>query len=440
MYCKHSRRWIVVMGFMGFGMPCALAQVQPIASSAVNREIQGARPAVMDMRVAMQPTGEMALDNNLLITGNVGGSKHFRGSVPYRASSALQATMPSDTLSSFFRLSQHQDLRTSSPLAYTPYFSATGTATHTQMGQPGIITPGTFSPMFGATHSMRQPRSMVLGLASPAAGIAQETLEQPTRHYTNENWAESFPEGSSLLSPTSGLDHLFQTPASIMQMDVVLMQDANVGPQNPADTASLMQSADVNDLGRLPFEPLPRRAVQDSNAPETRTGSAHALTSKMAMQAYAHTKFNRFMKEGEQYLKEGKYAKAADAYSLASVYHSGHALAEAGKSHALMARRAYSASALYLIRALNGLPDYAKTNMGLSDLVGGPKAIKGHIDRLESCTEDQPVPELKLLLAFVYVQVRDLGLAQKVLEDVPPDSSYEIARGALLAASRSVMP
>jgi len=164
------------------------------------------------------------------------------------------------------------------------------------------------------------------------------------------------------------------------------------------------------------------------------------MTSKMAMQAYAQTKFNGFMKAGEQFLKQGDYAKAADAYSLASVYHSGHALAEAGRSHALMATRAYSTSALYLIRALNGLPDYAKTNMGLSDLVGGPKAIKGHIDRLELCTGDQPVPELKLLLAFVYVQVGDLGLAQKVLKDVPPDSSYEIARVALLEASRSVIP
>ncbi|MCP4451740.1 MAG: hypothetical protein GY809_09785, partial [Planctomycetes bacterium] len=388
--------------------------------------------------VAMQPpTGQMAADNNLLITGNVGGAKHFRGSVPYRASSALQAPMPSDSLSTFFRLSQQQNLRTSSPLAYTPYFSATGTATHTQVGQPGIITPATFSQMSPARHMMRHPRPLVLGLTPPDAVTVQETLEEPRRHNTDENWADGLSEGVSL---PFGASALFQLPVTLMQMDVVLTQDVNVAPKNSANTDPLIQSADVNDLDRLQSEPRPYQATQDPNGPEMLTGSAQVMTSKITMQAYAHTKFNTFMKAGEQHLKAGEYAKAADAYSLASVYHSGHALAEAGRSHALMARRAYSTSALHLIRALNGLPDYAKTNMGLSELVGGPKALKGHIDRLESCTEDQPVPELKLLLAFAYVQVRDLGLAQEVLQDVPPDSSYEIARGALLTASRSVMP
>ncbi len=440
MYCKRRFR-AVVMGFMWVGMPCVLAQVQPIASSAVNREIQGARPVVMDMRLAMpQSAGETSLDNNLLITGNVGGAKHFRATVPYRASSALQATMPSDSLSSFLRLSQQQNTRASAPLVYTPYFSSTGTATHTQVGRPGIIAPGMFSQRAAATHVTQQPRPLVLGLTTPDTMPAPEDLEAPKRQYTDENWAARFPEGLSLISQTSDLDPLFQMPANIMQMDVVLMQDVDAGPQNPSNADPLMQIMDANGLGRSRPEPSLQKAMQDPNASEKPTRSAYAMTSKMALQAYAQTKFNGFMKAGEQLLKQGDYAKAADAYSLAGAYHSDHALAAAGKSHALMATRAYSASALHLIRALNALPDYAKTNMGLSDLVGGPRAIKGHIDRLESCTGGQPVPELKLLLAFVYVQVGDLGLAQKVLKDVPPDSLYEIARVALLEASRSEMP
>ncbi|MCP4453618.1 MAG: hypothetical protein GY809_19330, partial [Planctomycetes bacterium] len=60
---KHSMHRAAVTGLVVFAIPCAMAQIQPIASPAVNREIQGARPAVMDMRVAMQPpTGQMAAD------------------------------------------------------------------------------------------------------------------------------------------------------------------------------------------------------------------------------------------------------------------------------------------------------------------------------------------------------------------------------------------
>ena len=179
--------------------------------------------------------------------------------------------------------------------------------------------------------------------------------------------------------------------------------------------------------------------MQDPNGSEMMVGSGYSMTGKIAMQAYAQTKFNTFMKAGEMYLKQGEYDKAVNAYSLASVYQSGHVLAVAGKSHALLARRSYSSSALHLIRALNVLPDYAKTDMGLPDLLGGIKVVKGHIDRLETHTERKHVPELKLLLAFIYVQIGDLGLAQQTLEDVPPDASYEIARVSLLEASRSVV-
>ncbi len=442
MYFKQSNRpWWMAIGLMLLGMPCAQAQIQSKASPTVNREMQGARPAVMDMRLNRQkPTPEMSQDNNLLITGNVAGAKHFRAYVPYRATSELQTGMPSDSLRPFFRLSQQPDYPTSSPVGYTPYYSATATATHTRVGQPGIITPAMFSQMSATTHFVPQQRPSVLSLTSPEARTSQADLFEPKRRYTDENWSETRPGDLLLMSATPDLDHLLQMSASIMQMDVVLTQDANVVPAHTQNTdPSRAAVSDASGLGPARSEPA-QGAIQDPNASEVTVRSAYSMTTKIAMQAYAQTKFNTFMKAGEMYLKQGEYDKAANAYSLASVYQAGHVLAVAGKSHALLGRRAYSSSALHLIRALNVLPDYAKTDMGLSDLVGGPKAVKDHIDRLELRAEHKHVPELKLLLAFIYVQVGDLGLAQKVLQDVPPDSSYEIARGALLEASRSVMP
>ena len=40
---------------------------------------------------------------NLVITGNVGGGRHFRGVVPYRATTDFGAVNPSSSLDSFLR-------------------------------------------------------------------------------------------------------------------------------------------------------------------------------------------------------------------------------------------------------------------------------------------------------------------------------------------------
>jgi hypothetical protein len=416
---------------------CSIAQIQPKASPVVNREIPNARPVVMDMRMAMrQAQSELSYvnDNNLLITGNVSGGKHFRASVPYSASSALQTSMPSDSLSSFFRLTETQDFRASSPSAYTPYYSPSATAAHTESGQTGIITPVTFSqtptPM-PFTNQLGQPG---MGLNSVDPLGTEETLYAPQRRYSDDRVTAKTPSDPWLTPLTPELEKLLQRPMKSMAFDVVLPQDANV--TWPESTDPLAEVSDVNGLGLTRAEAERSRVARDPNASDPLMTVGYSMSSKVAMQAYAQTKFNTFMKAGDTYLKQGQYDKAENAYTLAGVYRSGDALAMAGKSHALLAKRAYSASALYLIRALEALPDYARTDIGLCDQVGGFKPLKGHIDRLEAYTEGKHVSELKLLLAFIYVQVGDFGLAQKALEDVLPDSSYEGARVALMEAAR----
>jgi len=434
--CEKKRcRWLKALaGLVLLGGQCAIAQMQRVASPATNHGIPIARPVVMNMRTIQQATRERTSDNNLLITGNVAGGKHFRASVPYTASSALQTTLPSDSLSSFFRLSQVQDHRSFSPMAFTPYYSTTATATYTKAGQSGIITPVTFSQNPVPTSRPDQAQAADTGLTTVNTLAAQETLFQPQGQYTDMGWTTNAPL-DPLLMPISGdMGERWHMPLSSMPMDIVMPQDVNV-VWTQAD-GFLPQVVGANDLGLGQPENKSEMAAQDPNTSEAPVAARYFISSKMTMQAYTQTKFNTFMKAGETYLKQGLYDKAEDAYTLASTYRSGHALAVAGKSHALLGKRAYSGSALHLIRALTALPDYAKTDMGLADLVGGFEAVKGHIDRLEACAESKHVPELKLLLAFVHVQMGDVGLAQEVLKNVPPSSSYEVARVSLMEASR----
>jgi hypothetical protein len=74
---------------------------------------------------------------NLLITGNVGGDKHFRGVVPYRATSDFSGSLGSASLDSFLRRSYIPsgfDLYTRT---YQPYYSPSRTVTTAGTGQSG---------------------------------------------------------------------------------------------------------------------------------------------------------------------------------------------------------------------------------------------------------------------------------------------------------------
>ncbi|GAI11990.1 unnamed protein product, partial [marine sediment metagenome] len=86
--------------------------------------------------------------------------------------------------------------------------------------------------------------------------------------------------------------------------------------------------------------------------------------------SFAEDKFNRHMRAAEEYLKRGRYYRAADAYTLAAIYKPDDPLAYAGKSHALFAAGEYMSSALFLSRALEIFPEYAQFKIDLVAMVG----------------------------------------------------------------------
>jgi hypothetical protein len=57
--------------------------------------------------------------------------------------------------------------------------------------------------------------------------------------------------------------------------------------------------------------------------------------------SFSEAKFNEHVRAGEQYLKQGKYYRAADAYSLAAIYKAESPLVCIGKSHALFGAGVY---------------------------------------------------------------------------------------------------
>ena len=121
--------------------------------------------------------------------------------------------------------------------------------------------------------------------------------------------------------------------------------------------------------------------------------------------SFSEDKFNQHMRAGEQYLKQGKYYRAADAYTLASIYKPDDPLAYAGKSHALFAAGEYMSSALFLSRALQIFPEYAQFKIDIEAMVGNRDKLESRIVDVEDWLKRSGAPELQFLLAYVYYQM-----------------------------------
>ena len=80
---------------------------------------------------------------NQVITGNVGGGKHFRGVVPYNAISDFSGTTTSTTFDSFLRRSTSSGGIVNLPGRYSPYYSPSGTVTTMRPGLRSVVRPPT---------------------------------------------------------------------------------------------------------------------------------------------------------------------------------------------------------------------------------------------------------------------------------------------------------
>jgi len=141
--------------------------------------------------------------------------------------------------------------------------------------------------------------------------------------------------------------------------------------------------------------------------------------------AYSDDKFNRHILAAENYMKQGKYYRAADAYSLASIYKPDDPLAYAGKSQALFAAGEYMSSSLFLSRAMEIFPEYAKVKIDLFWMAGDKDLVENRILEAREWYQKSGSAELEFLLSYVYYQLDRMEFARQMIESAAkkmPDS------------------
>ena len=216
-----------------------------------------------------------------------------------------------------------------------------------------------------------------------------------------------------------------------------LKQTPSIEGEEPKGAESQEQALSTGEEIEAFEAELERQAIGDKQQDElTEVELAARATSVMGAHktfaSYSNDKFNQHIRAAELYLKQGKYYRAADTYTLASIYKRDDPLAYAGKSHALFAAGGYMSSALFLSRALEIFPEYARFKIDLVAMVGDRDKLESRIADIRQWLERTGAAELQFLLAYIYYQMDRADAAKQAIDaaykKMPPTASQSEAK------------
>jgi tetratricopeptide (TPR) repeat protein len=183
-------------------------------------------------------------------------------------------------------------------------------------------------------------------------------------------------------------------------------------------------------LGRTIELPQDAPAAKQAEANES-TVSKTVVTQEEFDKAYksfaarSEDKFNQHIRAAEGFMKEGRFYRAADAYTLASIYKPNDPLGYAGKSIALFGTGEYLSSSLFLARALEMFPEYAKVRIDLVGMIGDKDTVENRILEARDWASKSGSGELDFLLSYIFYQMDRMEFARQSIEaatKMMPDS------------------
>jgi tetratricopeptide (TPR) repeat protein len=424
---------------------------------------------------------------NLVITGNVANGMQFRGVVPYNSptsfyapASSLQHT--SAGLDSFLRDSAGSQNFGLSSGGLTPYYSPTWTVTTMQPGGQGAITTGGSGTNSFAGTNLPGPQT---GYYRPGyntqinkrpLSMSQEDLEKLV-----ETDVTKYPKGGEADSQSQ--DQFWRDMGvKIQRKEEAADTTDKQGPEQATNsepslekllggnTQGLQRSKDKQrvDKERLTGQPgeTPKteqvadvyeqmkgrlgktiELPQSEGTPVTKQAAANEsivsrpdVTQAEFAKAYksfailSDDRFNRHIRSAESYMKQGRFYRAADAYTLASMYKPNDPLGYAGKSVALFASGEYLSSSLFLARALEIFPEYAKVKIDLVGMIGDKDTVENRILEARDWMDKSDSGEMEFLLSYIYYQMDRLEFARQSVETAAKKMPDSLAVAAIKKA------
>ena len=430
------------------------------------------------------------IDNtsNLTVTGNVAGGRHFRGEVPYRSTTEFGDTLGSSSLSSFYRysapISRTSSRSSRSSLSPQPYYLPSSTVGQTSRSfkgrmdySPSMITsrpkvtdkvgniitrqlPPAVSPLYD--YNKTRPLSFETSDLQRAVDydLRQQTdklgVSRAIRNIVSGNKLQKDTEPKETIkSPFKRIDPAALTDNTNITPEPAQRDDVTIKPAKSTTTKSVYEQIlqQIQD-SQAAVEPVPIDITQDQALAEIRDDADKEAVQPTDMKSEfseisdetagatmgvhksfatdSQDKFNYYMRIAEDFLIGGKYYRAADAYTLASIYNPTDPLAYAGRSHALFASGEYMSSAYFLIKTIEMFPEYTKLKVDIATMIPDRDRLETRIADIKQWIEKNNSPELSLLLGYIYHQMSMDVLAVSAIdfaaEKLPNNSAVSALR------------
>ena len=455
--------------------------------------------------------------SDLIVTGNVGGGRHFRDTVPYSSTTDFTGRFDSGTLDDFLRRSAISDSYYEGGI--TPFYSPTGTVTRTASQSnfvpeqsrkirtgstflnedPFIITEHTAPlltqdqdfgsrldrvkvfPQQGANleemgfeRDLRdikaakrrlqaedeqyakdkgQFEKQVEAFRQKAKSLKMELIEDSNAlpDTSNSEYARQYREQIESKGRADGLVATADKPKPVGVYEQMLIEYETLAEMNEAleeDGEAKDEQAEQEPVfkreKRLNYSreeggSVQRKSKSVDKEPKTEeqimANSQRLLSELSTFAAKTQGKFDKYMQSAEIYMSQGKYYKAADNYSMATIYKPLDPLGYAGRCHALFAAGDYRSSAAYLAAAIDIFPGYVNFNVDIIGMIGSLDTVEKRIADMKKWLEVSESGELEMLLAYVYMHMGRLEQASEAIDSaykkMPDVPSVELLKRAI---------
>jgi hypothetical protein len=370
------------------------------------------------------------MSGNMIMTGNVGGGKEFRGVVPY--GSSFYSRTSSSPIDNFVRRSSGDVLaHDRNPGVYTPYYEPRRTVTSMYRGgETGLAAPklpGQGRPNAAIPSGLPQLNNTPFSLQQrPLSTSPQDISQIMNRHI--------LPDRSQYDDDNKKSTYLLPQEKKVNTQRDSLVPDSMLLPQEVLKPADGKQ-----DKKEIAKETVPDRheqirdqikkeieqkeidaAVDKIKQAEEQSGEKQAGDPELqgrykTFADLSEAKAFAYMKEAQEFLADGKFYKAADSFALAAVWKPEDANAWIGQVGSLFAAGEYMSSAYYLGQILTLKPQLIEQKIPQAILMQKRDIFENGLIEAQTWQERSQSGELAFLMAYMLIQDGKVEKAQDAI-------------------------
>ena len=366
---------------------------------------------------------------NDIVTGNVGGGKHFRGVVPYGSSyysGRYSNARGTRSVNNFMRRSANPIVDDRNPGQTSTYVDprrsvstmrrpdGTSGLSNPQLTGQGrktnsYVVPNTAKTI--TTPQYQRPLSannMDLEQILARREQLREETEGQTKEATEKKGFFDDILSSDLIEKKQKDEQEAEelaTPKENILTELLTENQENIGEQTPGSGAEETVESETPDEAQ-PADRIDPESdlVSKPDFEALNDEGRKVLGEHETFSSLSDKKFSGFMDAAEAFVKDGQFYKAADTYALAIVWKPKDARGYLGQSFSLFAAGEYMSSAYYLSRAFNLNSKIATKKYDLAEFVDNRDVFESRVLEIATWQERSRSGELAFLLAYISYQ------------------------------------